>query len=587
MVAAAFLFPDGSPCALLPLRAAPPAGVEGVTGKRSAGPAAANEVVFSLSRPRDAIAGAASGLKTAARSTAMGAAALARAPLEAAHADGLGEALWCLGEGLAGAVLLPCGGLAVGLSQCARGVANTPEAVVQSLRGLAWCSKQRAWAPPAGYSLPEDRRARRADDRAAPPRGPPAPAAGRPDRDGGEAASSSQPPSWSSPGAASTVGAVQRHVPSLYAALRCHPAASRTELRHAYYRESRRCHPDKAGGSPQAVAQFQALSEAYKVLRDPALRRAYDVGGHEAVVQASTTVDLGELYAAVMSGRQWRPYVGQFALERILATDFRADAGPEEAELLELLGSVWCAGEGPVDAWQAEREVRCAVALAERLRQAVSGEVHAFGRAMQAEARRLACAPFAPLLLRAVAEVYDSEAKQFLHTLPAFDLRREAAQARARARLLAQQARAVAVGARALLSLHGLARLEEQASEGTSSTQRPRGASHLYLEHPEVDARLPLLAGALWQLTVLDVEGTVGRVCRRVLRDTSTDLVSRVRRAEAMQIMATAMRAAADARGTSAGSPAGLPGEDVDFLRCRVRDLAARLASGGGVSDDE
>ena len=42
---------------------------------------------------------------------------------------------------------------------------------------------------------------------------------------------------------------------------------------------SKECHPDKVGmDNPEALQQFQAISEAYATLSDPRLRRQYDRG---------------------------------------------------------------------------------------------------------------------------------------------------------------------------------------------------------------------------------------------------------------------------------------------------------------------
>ena len=57
-------------------------------------------------------------------------------------------------------------------------------------------------------------------------------------------------------------------------------------LKHAYRKQSKRLHPDRAAGAsahdgerPTAsTAAFQALQRAYDVLREPASRREYDYG---------------------------------------------------------------------------------------------------------------------------------------------------------------------------------------------------------------------------------------------------------------------------------------------------------------------
>jgi DnaJ-domain-containing protein 1 len=78
--------------------------------------------------------------------------------------------------------------------------------------------------------------------------------------------------------AASTIGGVTH-----YDVLGVDPTASAAEIRKAYLAEARRVHPDfHTGDAParraQAEQQMRVLNEAWAVLGDDALRRAYDSG---------------------------------------------------------------------------------------------------------------------------------------------------------------------------------------------------------------------------------------------------------------------------------------------------------------------
>src|SRR6476659_5476295 len=70
-----------------------------------------------------------------------------------------------------------------------------------------------------------------------------------------------------------------------YAYLGVAPSATLDEVRAAYHRCAKQCHPDK-DPSPSAKARFQAINEAYRTLSNPRLRAAYDssrlgVGGRQ------------------------------------------------------------------------------------------------------------------------------------------------------------------------------------------------------------------------------------------------------------------------------------------------------------------
>jgi hypothetical protein len=65
----------------------------------------------------------------------------------------------------------------------------------------------------------------------------------------------------------------------LYRVLGVSPRATSAEIKSAYRRLARRCHPD-VSASPDANTAFARINEAYHVLSDPRLRAAYDRGGY-------------------------------------------------------------------------------------------------------------------------------------------------------------------------------------------------------------------------------------------------------------------------------------------------------------------
>ena len=91
--------------------------------------------LFSLRKPRNVATGALSGLKSVIKGTAMGAASLVAAPVMGARENGTRGFLQGLGTGIMSAVCLPVAGLVVGSVQVARGLMNTPEAIMERSAG--------------------------------------------------------------------------------------------------------------------------------------------------------------------------------------------------------------------------------------------------------------------------------------------------------------------------------------------------------------------------------------------------------------------------------------------------------------------
>jgi curved DNA-binding protein CbpA len=68
-----------------------------------------------------------------------------------------------------------------------------------------------------------------------------------------------------------------RHDPDdPYRVLGVDSGASQPDIARAYRRAAQRVHPDTQPTDPQATARFQALADAYDLLRDPGRRADYD-----------------------------------------------------------------------------------------------------------------------------------------------------------------------------------------------------------------------------------------------------------------------------------------------------------------------
>src|SRR5690349_383571 len=69
-----------------------------------------------------------------------------------------------------------------------------------------------------------------------------------------------------------------------YTCLGVDPSATADQIRAAYHRCAKQCHPDM-NPPPWAQARFQAISEAYQTLSTPSRRTAYDRSRWAAAVE--------------------------------------------------------------------------------------------------------------------------------------------------------------------------------------------------------------------------------------------------------------------------------------------------------------
>jgi curved DNA-binding protein CbpA len=72
---------------------------------------------------------------------------------------------------------------------------------------------------------------------------------------------------------------VKRPSPDYYSVLGLSREATLVEIKRAYRRLARTCHPDLNPNDAEGEERFKRITEAYEVLRDPLLRADYDGGG--------------------------------------------------------------------------------------------------------------------------------------------------------------------------------------------------------------------------------------------------------------------------------------------------------------------
>ena len=61
-----------------------------------------------------------------------------------------------------------------------------------------------------------------------------------------------------------------------YRILNVSETASEEQIKKAYRRLAKECHPDAAGDDPQKEQRMYELQEAYEILGDPEKKKAYD-----------------------------------------------------------------------------------------------------------------------------------------------------------------------------------------------------------------------------------------------------------------------------------------------------------------------
>ncbi|KAH0530608.1 hypothetical protein TsFJ059_005213 [Trichoderma semiorbis] len=117
-----------------------------------------------------------------------------------------------------------------------------------------------------------------------------------------------------------------------YDTLGVSPTASELEIKKAYRKMAIVHHPDKNPNDPTAHEKFQAIGEAYQVLSDGELRKAYDKYGKDHAKPQEGFVDPAEFFSAIFGGEAFVDWIGEISLMKDLAATMDIAMEGEEGE---------------------------------------------------------------------------------------------------------------------------------------------------------------------------------------------------------------------------------------------------------------
>ncbi|CAE7351245.1 ATJ10 [Symbiodinium natans] len=479
---------------------------------------------LSSTRPRDVFDGVGSGLKVAGAAVVAGTGALIAAPVLGAREEGVSGFFKGLATGAFGAIAVTLGGAVAGATQIARGVYNTPEALSNALQA------NKRWDAESGLWVDDCCNLRQESQEAAAI---------------GEESSDEEVPDDGRP-------ARKVADTSFYDILEVKPNATAAEIKKNYYKVALKLHPDKNQNDPEASVKFQKLAQAYQVLSDPKLREKYDVNGADAIRdQALPNIDPGLFFSMLFGAEQFEKYIGKLYLAmqtdhiaRDLQKDFERhqQGGQEGVPGRDVIGNSieremrWGSEKKDqhIKRQQFVREVTCATQLVGRLDRWVMGRnMEGWTKSVLKETAELAQVSFGGRLLRTIGWVYECAADQYLTCLWGnFTVDGHLQSWRDSAHSTSVKANAVSSMARSALAVKEMTDAAGAGMSDEDQTKRDEAARQALTSF---EGSLPVFLQTIWDVSQMDIESTLYKVCDKVLKDISVPWQIRYRRALALK----------------------------------------------------
>lgn len=312
-----------------------------------------------------------------------------------------------------------------------------------------------------------------------------------------------------------------------YDALGVGADADPSAIKRKYYIIARKYHPDKVGPDDKESAEkFKDAAEAYQVLSDPELRKAYDENGKDGLSADKTSteqnlqVDPAMLFAFLFGSDKFRPYVGRLASATSAMVGDSPDISRETARVL-----------------QQRRVTRLAIHLAEKLKPWVDGAHDDCVSIWKEEASALATASYGYEMVQLIGKVYHLCAVRFLGSsdsgigMPSISAWAKNRQAYLETQNTKTSGKLAMV--KAGLDMVTLQQKFEKKRAG-AKTDEERAAIDKELE----EAASVTMLKVLWTITSIDITSTLFETIQMLLHDVSVkDKDIRKQRANALEAL--------------------------------------------------
>lgn len=317
--------------------------------------------------------------------------------------------------------------------------------------------------------------------------------------------------------------------------------ATPSEIKKAYYKEARVCHPDKNPDDPDAARKFQELGQAYQILSNEDSRKNYDKNGKPENVsdESAPQVDPFVFFNVMFGSTLVEPYIGELWIANTAETMMNDEGmkdveGMTEEEQYAVMQERAKVMKAQDVLKQRKRVVKCAMNLRSRI-SAYEADPVTFVASCQEEAFHIVQGAYGELYARTIGFALEVAAEEYLGFETTFlgmgghvaRTKKGASAINNNWKLLGAGIKAVSAGSKAMREAETM---QKNMSEGMDEAKEVEIVDSL--EHS-----LPAFLELAWAINKRDIQGTLKEVCKKLFDDASVPKATRLKRAEAVRVL--------------------------------------------------
>jgi len=399
-----------------------------------------------------------------------------------------------------------------------------------------------------------------------------------------------------------------------------------SELKKAYYKKARICHPDKNPDDPSAAEKFQQLGNAYNILSNEQSRANYDKNGKsddsEYSANENMQIDVTVFFNIMFGSTLVSPYIGELWMAG-MADAMMSGGGDDDALSMEEIDQMDedCRREylnekmkvmnEDSELQQRKRQAQCAKNFRDRIKDYDANDPESFLISVTEEADKIIKGSYGEVYCQTIgyslmlaADEYLGDETSFLGfggTLARFQ--RNTIGFGRNMQVVGAGIKAMSKGIDAMAKAEEMKEMIESSSEHSSKSKqkdkenKPGDDEEMSGEkmkmneeimQQSLDHTLPHILEFAWAINRRDIQKTLKEICYKLFHDSSVSKEKRIERAQAIKLMGSTFHEIGKLAAKALKKSGGKKSDKAEDIKARVAVATmATMAKAQGQEMDE